>query len=140
MCCALAEYEKGELPAPLLEPAIKRIREIVREFKAEGGYEFEAETAPEAFLQQEIKTLLEDLNEALSGVALPEPRLTKEVMNAIFDERFKKDLSELEPQFTERNFNSGILMPTWVNGYTRGFKALRDELLAPVESVPSEKE
>ena len=67
---------ENESSAPLPEPALKRIREIVREFKAEGGYEFEAETAPEAFLQQEIKTLLEDLNEALSGVALPEPRLT----------------------------------------------------------------
>src|ERR1019366_2550487 len=72
---------ENEASAPLPEPALKRIREIVREFKAEGGYEFEAETAPEAFLQQEIKTLLEDLNEALSGVALPEPRLTKEAFH-----------------------------------------------------------
>ena len=43
-----------------------RVQTILREFKAE--------TAPEAFLQQEIKSLLADLDEALSA-PVPAPRL-----------------------------------------------------------------
>jgi hypothetical protein len=50
------------------------VQTILREFKAEGTYEFKAETAPEAFLQQEIKSLLADLDEALSA-PVPAPRL-----------------------------------------------------------------
>jgi|ERR1035437_3511386 hypothetical protein len=48
-------------------PRLARISEIVREFKAEGGYEFVAQTAPEAFLQQEIKQLLSDLQGEING-------------------------------------------------------------------------
>src|SRR5487761_2351216 len=41
------------------------IRSAVVEFKAAGEYEFKAETASEAFLQQEIRSFLDDLYEEL---------------------------------------------------------------------------
>ena len=41
--------------------------EWLREFKAEGVYEFTPETAPEGFLQQTIKDLLNDLLAVLEG-------------------------------------------------------------------------
>lgn len=41
--------------------------EWLREFKAEGVYEFTPETAPEGFLQQTIKDLLNDLSAVLEG-------------------------------------------------------------------------
>ena len=59
---------------PVPAPTLDRVKTLLREFKAEGTYEFKAETAPEAFLQQEIKSLLADLDEALSA-PVPAPRL-----------------------------------------------------------------
>ena len=48
---------------------LERVREanaILREFYAEGSYEFVTTTAPEAFLQQEIRSLIADLRAALT--------------------------------------------------------------------------
>lgn len=66
-------YESAPVE-PVPAPELDGVQSILREFKAEGAYEFKAETAPEAFLQQEIKSLLADLDEALSA-PVPAPRL-----------------------------------------------------------------
>lgn len=49
----------------VVQHQLAAVRSVVVEFKAAGEYEFKAETAPEAFLQQEIRSLLDDLYEAL---------------------------------------------------------------------------
>ena len=46
---------------------IERARAEIREFKAAGEYEFKPTTAPEAFLQQELKQLMSALLAILEG-------------------------------------------------------------------------
>ncbi len=70
------------------EPTLHQLRGIIREFKAAGGYEFVAQTAPEAFLQQEIKTLLDDLSAVLDG-ADPEPTITREWVDGLIERALK---------------------------------------------------
>ena len=61
-----ARAELSELRARV-EAAVVELREFV----AEGGYEFEAKTAPEAFLQQELKDIIARVRAILSPPEAP---------------------------------------------------------------------
>ena len=59
---ALAQKLQDALDGqPSISEVLEQVVGALTEFKAKGEYEFEAQTAPEAFLQQEIRTLLDDL-------------------------------------------------------------------------------
>jgi hypothetical protein len=81
----IAKESLGAPVEPVPAPTLDSVKTLLREFKAEGTYEFKAETAPEAFLQQEIKSLLADLDEALSA-PVPAPRLECDHTTEFYDE------------------------------------------------------
>ena len=65
--------ELSELRAELSELRARVEAAVVelREFVAEGGYEFVAKTAPEAFLQQELKDIIARVRAILAPPAAP---------------------------------------------------------------------